>query len=105
LLIIAQAIQLAFVKGFTETKDKIYSDSSQVINESVMNIRTVYSLGSEHLMCKRYEDKLVGIEEVIQNKSLFSGFMYGLSYLLQYSIVGLIFFMASVYVNNTSATS
>ena len=56
-------------------------------------------------MCKRYEDKLVGIEEVIQNKSLFSGFMYGLSYLLQYSIVGLIFFMASVYVNNTSATS
>lgn len=50
LLIVAQGIQLAFVKGFTETKDKIYSDSSQIINESVMNIRTVYSLGSAHMM-------------------------------------------------------
>ena len=50
LLIVAQGIQLAIVKGFTETKDKIYSDSSQIINESVMNIRTVYSLGSAHMM-------------------------------------------------------
>jgi len=58
LIILSQAIQLAFIKGLTESKDKIYGESSQIVSESVMNIRTVYSLGSIDLMCNRYSDKL-----------------------------------------------
>jgi hypothetical protein len=45
LIILSQTIQLGFIQGFAEKKGKIYESSSQIINESILNIRTVLALG------------------------------------------------------------
>lgn len=45
LIVLSQAIQFTFINGFFESKDKIYSNSSVIISESIINIRTTLSLG------------------------------------------------------------
>lgn len=46
LIVLSQAIQFTFINGLFQSKDKIYSDSSVVISESIINIRTTFSLGA-----------------------------------------------------------
>lgn len=58
LIMLSQAIQLAFIQGMAESKSKIYRDLSQIINESVMNIRTIYSLNCSNTIVDRYNSKL-----------------------------------------------
>lgn len=41
-----------------------------------------------------------GIFDFICKNSLFSGFMFGVSYLIQYLTYGLIFFLAAVYISS-----
>lgn len=45
LMIIAGAIQMAFTTGFGAKTDIAYKDSSSLITESMVNIRTVTSFG------------------------------------------------------------
>ncbi len=54
LIILSQAVQFGFIQGLSESKGKIYGDSSQIINEAVMNIKTVLSLNSPDCMRMRY---------------------------------------------------
>ena len=54
LIILSQYIQLGFVQGLAASKGKIYNSSSQIIKESVMNIRTVLSLDGPQVMVKKY---------------------------------------------------
>ena len=100
LIILAQAIQLGFMQGFSEFKGKIFEDSSQIINESVINIRTVLSFGNIEAVIMRYENRLNEIFTVLVKKSLVSGLMFGLAYCLQYIAFALIFFMAAVFISN-----
>lgn len=58
LIILSQGIQMAFVTSFAETKMKFYEEASNLINESVMNIRTVLSLEGGHILYRRYSNSL-----------------------------------------------
>jgi ATP-binding cassette, subfamily B (MDR/TAP), member 1 len=97
LIIVAQAVQLGFIQGFSEFKGKIFNDSSLMINETVMNIRTVLMLGRDEVFVGRYGDSLSDIFTVLIRKSILSGFMLGVAYFLQFLTFALIFFLASVY--------
>jgi hypothetical protein len=44
-MILAGATQIAFTSGFGAKTDAAYKDSSATITESMLNIRTVNSLG------------------------------------------------------------
>jgi ATP-binding cassette, subfamily B (MDR/TAP), member 1 len=44
-MIAAGAIQMAFTTGFSEKTDSAYKDSSNLIMEAMLNIRTVSSFG------------------------------------------------------------
>jgi hypothetical protein len=62
-----------------------------------MNIRTILSLGSSEAVQSRYGLKLDGILEDLMKKCVFSGFMFGVSYFLQYLCFALMFFLSAVY--------
>lgn len=46
LMILVGAIQMAFTNGFSSNTDAAYKDSSSLISESMLNIRTVASFSS-----------------------------------------------------------
>uniref|UniRef100_A0A1J3HUV6 ABC transporter B family member 4 n=1 Tax=Noccaea caerulescens TaxID=107243 RepID=A0A1J3HUV6_NOCCA len=53
-MIIAGAIQMAFTTGFSAKTDVAYKDSSNLITESMINIRTVTSFGYENMILDKY---------------------------------------------------
>jgi len=57
-MVVAGAVQMAFTTGFSAKTDAGYKDSSNLITESMLNIRTVSSFGYENMALKRYELKL-----------------------------------------------
>lgn len=58
LMIISGAIQMAFSTGFSDKTDAAYKDSSNLIMEAMVNIRTVSSFGYEGIVAKRYDEKM-----------------------------------------------
>lgn len=58
LMIIAGIIQMAFTEGFSDRTDKVFKESSSLITESMNNIRTVTSFGSEDIIERKYSKKL-----------------------------------------------
>ena len=67
-----------------------------------MNIRTVFSLGAAALLLKKYCLKVDDILSRIMRRSFISGFMFGLSYFLQFSILGLLLYLGAVYISKFS---
>ena len=65
-----------------------------------MNIRTVRSLAGSGVQLKRYQNQLSEVISVITKKAIFSGAMYGMSSFVQFSSIGLIFFLSAVYIRD-----
>ena len=63
-----------------------------------MNIRTVLSLGGPEVMSHRYEKELDEVDSTITGKTLLSGFMFGISAFLQFSVFALILYLGTVYI-------
>ena len=57
-MILAGAIQMAMATGFSDKTDKAYKVSSTLVNESMINIRTVSSFGYEGIVAKKYDEKM-----------------------------------------------
>jgi ABC-type bacteriocin/lantibiotic exporter with double-glycine peptidase domain len=58
LMIIAGAIKMKMSTGFSEKTDEAYKDSSNLIMETLINIRTVKSFGYEDVVQNKYGEKL-----------------------------------------------
>lgn len=99
LIMLSQAVQLAFIQGISESRKEIHSDSSRLIGESVTNIRTVLSLNCQLELVNIYSNKLAAVEREIINKCWISGLIYGFSYLLQFVGFALIFFFAALFIS------
>ena len=57
-MIISGAIQVKVSTGFSDESDEAYKDSSNLINETVMNIRTVTSFGYDTFVVEQYSKRL-----------------------------------------------
>ena len=57
-MLLAGAIQMAMATGFSDKTDKAYKDSSTLIMESMINIRTVSSFGYEGIVAKKYDERM-----------------------------------------------
>ena len=64
------------------------------------NIRTVCSFGYENIILAKYSTMLNKPYSLAIKNGLVSGFFYGLSQLIMYLVVGLIFFIGSVFVRD-----
>lgn len=49
---------MEFTAGFSAKNDAAYKDSSSLITESMINIRTVTSFGYENMILNKYSEKL-----------------------------------------------
>ena len=58
LMILSGAIQMAFSTGFSDKTDAAYKDSSNLIMEAMINIRTVSSFRYEGIVAKKYDKKM-----------------------------------------------
>ena len=58
LMIIAGIVQMATSTGFSAKTDEAYKDSSDLIMESMVNIRTVQSFGYQNSISMKYNQKL-----------------------------------------------
>jgi hypothetical protein len=58
LVVIAGAIQKALTTGFSDQTDAAYNESSNLIMETMINIRTVVSIGYEQRIINKYSKKM-----------------------------------------------
>jgi hypothetical protein len=65
--------------GFSHETDKIYKSSSELIMESVVNIRTVYTLNCEEIIKREYSEKLLIPQKKAAKTAIFTGFAFGSS--------------------------
>ena len=54
LILIAGMVQMEFTNGFSDKTDKAYKNSSNLISETMLNIRTVNSFGYEDMIEHKY---------------------------------------------------
>ena len=99
-MIICGAIQMAFQTGFSDKTDEAYKDSSNLIMEAMINIRTVSSFGYEGIVAKRYDEKMQEPYVLAIKKGNISGFFFGLSQIIMFIIFGVLFFVGALFVRD-----
>lgn len=99
-MILAGAIQMAFTTGFSAKTDVAYKDSSALITESMINIRTVTSFGYENMILNKYSEKLVLPFQIAVKKGNISGLLFGISQLIMYVVFALIFYFGAVFIRD-----
>lgn len=104
LMIIAGAIQMAFSTGFSDKTDAAYKDSSNLIMEAMVNIRTVSSFGYEGIVAKRYDEKMEEPYRLAIKKGNASGFFFGLSQIVMFTIFGILFYLGAIFVRDNPET-
>ena len=65
-----------------------------------MHIRTVVSFGYENIIAKDYDKMMEAPYEMALKGSLFGGFFYGLSQFFMYLVIGLIFYISSLFMRD-----
>lgn len=95
---------MAFNTGFSDKTDAAYKDSSNLIMEAMVNIRTVSSFGSEESFVKRYDKKMEEPYALAIKKGNTSGFLYGLSQFIMVTIFGILFYLGAIFVRDNPET-
>lgn len=101
-MIAAGAIQMAFTTGFSAKTDVAYKDSSSLITESMVNIRTVTSFGYENMILDKYSEKLTLPFQIAVKKGNISGLLFGLSQFTMFVVFGLIFYLGSIFIRDNN---
>ena len=57
-MIIAGALEMSFQAGFNEKSEDAYEDSSSLIMEALINIRTVTSFGYDNVVARKYDERM-----------------------------------------------
>lgn len=66
----------------------------------MINIRTVSSFGYEGIVANRYDKKLEKPYTLAKQKGLLSGFFFGLSQLIMFTIFGILFYLGALFVRD-----
>lgn len=98
-LIGAGAIRMAFRSGNNKADEK-YKESSNIIMESMTNIRTVYSFGHEGVILRKFSALLDVPLNLATRNGIMSGFFYGLAQFIMFVVIALIFYLGSVFVRD-----
>jgi ATP-binding cassette subfamily B (MDR/TAP) protein 1 len=101
-MIVSGAIQMAFTTGFSAKTDVAYKDSSALITESMINIRTVTSFGYENMILDKYSEKLRLPYQIGVKKGNISGVLFGFSQFIMYVVFALIFFLGAVFIRDNN---
>lgn len=100
LILAVGVIQVKKSAGFSSEAGEAYQQSTGVIMEAIINIRTVLSFNYDRIITEKYSKKLEKPEQLAYSKGNQSGFLFGLSQFILYFSSGLIFFIATVFAVN-----
>lgn len=100
LMIIAGVMQMAFNSGFSDKTDVAYKDSSNLIMEAMMNIRTVKASNYEKTIIERYDRMMDYPLELATKKGNYAGFFFGLSQFILFLTFGLMFYLGSIFLRD-----
>ena len=93
---------MAFTEGFSDKTDKAYKDSSNLITQSMLNIRTVTSFGSEDIVERKYSAQLIQPQKIGTRKGMISGFLFGMTQIVMFFVFGLIFYLGTVFLRDNN---
>ena len=57
-IVIGGAVDMYFQTGFKEKSEDAYKDSSSLIMEALINIRTVTSFGYDNVVTRKYNERM-----------------------------------------------
>lgn len=79
-------------------------DASQIVMESLTNIRTVVSFGVENTVLNKYNKYIDGPQAMLNKNSLISGFFFGLSQVMTYIVFGILFYIGTIFMRDYGVT-
>ncbi|PKI36032.1 hypothetical protein CRG98_043607 [Punica granatum] len=97
-------VQVKFLQGFSADAKKLYEEASQVASEAVGSIRTVASFCAEDRVMETYKQKCRGPIRTGIKQGLISGFFFGLSFFLLFSVYACCFYAAARLINDGKTT-
>ena len=103
-LIAAGAIRMAFRTGSATKSEEAYKNSSNIIMESMTNIRTVCSFGYENIISNKYEKMMEEPFNLAVKNGIVSGFFYGIAQFIMFIVIALIFYLGSLFVQNNGVS-
>jgi ATP-binding cassette subfamily B (MDR/TAP) protein 1 len=104
-MILAGAIQMKQSLGFSGETDTVYKDSSSLITEAMVNIRTVTSFGYENVVLSKYSKMLEIPFQLGVKKGNISGVLYGITQMVMFIIFALIFFLGTVFIRDNESVT
>lgn len=105
LMILAGAAQMAMTTGFSDKTDEVYKESSNIIMEAMINIRTVHSFGYEKIIYDQYVERMDEPLRLAIKKGNLSGFFFGISQIIMFTIFGLLFWLGAIFVRDNADAS
>ena len=100
LMFLCGIMQMSFQMGFSDQTDEAFKDSVIVITESMVNNRTVSSFGYEDIVSRKYDEKMKKPYKLAVQRGNASGFFFGLSQVIMFSIFGILFYIGSLFVRD-----
>lgn len=79
-------------------------DASQIVMESLTNIRTVVSFGVENTVLRKYNNYIDGPQAMLNKNSLISGLFFGLSQVSTYIVFGVLFYIGTIFMRDYGVT-
>ena len=73
--------------------------------EAMLNIRTVTSFGYDGVVVNRYDNKMKKPYKLAVEKGLLSGFFFGLSQLIMFTIFGVLFYLGALFVRDNESVT
>ena len=99
-MILSGVLEMSMQTGFSDKTDEAYKDSSHLIMEAMINIRTVSSFGTENFVIRRYDEKMEVPHSLGVQKGHISGILYGFSQIIMFTIFGVLFFVGALFVRD-----
>lgn len=97
-MLAAGVIQMKAFVGFSEQSGEAYKDSSNLIMEAMINIRTVTSFGVENTFAAKYAQLLIKPFKLAIKSGNLAGFLFGASQLVMFVIFALVFYIGTLFV-------
>ena len=103
-IVAAGAIKAAYKNGQTYKEDASLKDASQIVMETLTNIRTVVSFGVENTVLHKYSRYIDGPQAMLTKNGLISGFFFGFSQVTTFIIFGLLFYIGTIFVRDQGSS-
>lgn len=94
-ILIASSIAKSYFKTkLTKQLDLVSLKTNGIVEESLMNIRTVASFNMQEILITKYEKQLKGPSESLVRIGIVAGFMNGLGYIIIIMVFGILSYIA-----------